>query len=325
MSNPTWGPQNPQMPQQPPYGGRPPYGQPVQPPAGPPPQGFGPPPQGYGQPPQGLGQPPAYGAPQAYDAAGSYNPQGAYGGGYRPPGAYGQGFPGAPAPKAGSSSKILIIVVAAVVVLGLLGGVVSLMSNKSGGTTPTVVQPTPTRGTTTSAPTTATKAPTTTAATKTTTTTAPAGGAIAMPNGLAVTPASGWTLKDQDGTTVSLTNGSGFYYAIAVSGVSGGTTGTAVVDKYLANLSAKLTNVSKDTTDAIQVDPKVLAAEGGLQGTLASSSGSEKVGVAVVGSVRQSDGVTFIGVLLYDPTGSTADLKQPFTDMTVSILKTQVA
>lgn len=322
MSNPTWGPQNPQMPQQPPYGGQPPYGQPVQPPAGQPP--YGQPPQGYGQQPQGLGQPPAYGAPQAYGAAGSYNPQGAYGGQYRPPGAYGQGFPGAPAPKAGSSSKILIIVVAAVVVLGLLGGVVALMSNKPGGTTPTVVQATPTRGATSSAPTTATKAPTT-ATTKATTKTAPAGGAIAMPNGLAVTPASGWTLKDQDGATVSLTNGRAFYYAIAVSGVPGGTTGTAVVDKYLANLSAKLTNVSQETTSAIEVDPKVLAAEGGVQGTLASSSGSQKVGVAVVGSVRQSDGVTFIGVLLYDAAGSTADLKQPFTDMTVSILKTQVA
>jgi hypothetical protein len=47
--------------------------------------------------------------------------------------------------------------------------------------------------------------------------------------------------------------------------------------------------------------------------------------VAVVGSVRQSDGVTFIGVLLYDAAASTADLKQPFTDMTVSILKTQIA
>jgi cytoskeletal protein RodZ len=282
-------------------------------------------PQGYGQQPQGLGQAPTFGAPQAYGAAGPYNPQGAYGGGYRPPGAYGQGFQGAPAPKAGSSSKILIIVVAAVVVLGLLGGAVALLSNKPGGTTPSVVQATPTRGTTTSAPSTSTKAPSTTTPTKGTTTTAPAGGAIAMANGLAVTPADGWTLKDQDGTTVSLTNGSAFYYAIAVSGVPGGTAGTAVVDKYLANLSAKLTNVSKDTTDAIEVDPKVLAAEGGLQGTLASSSGSQKVGVAVVGSVRQSDGVTFIGVLLYDAAASTADLKQPFTDMTVSILKTQVA
>jgi hypothetical protein len=71
------------------------------------------------------------------------------------------------------------------------------------------------------------------------------------------------------------------------------------------------------------VNSKVSAAEGGLQGTLASSSGSEKVGVAVVGSVRTSDGVTFLGVLLYDASGSTADLKQPFTDMTVSVLKTQ--
>ena len=316
MSNPTWGPQNPQMPQQPPYGGQPPYGQPGQPPAGPP--------QGYGQQPPGLGQPPAFGAPQAYGAAGSYNPQGAYGGGYRPPGTYPQGFQGAPAPKAGSSSKILIIVVAAVVVLGLVGGGVALLSNKPEGTTPSVVQPTPTRATTSSAPTTATKAPTTTA-TKATTTTAPAGGAVAMPNGLSVTPASGWTLKDQDGTTVTLTNGSAFYYAIAVSGVPGGTAGTAIVDKYLSNLSAKLTNVSKDTTDAVEVDPKVLAGEGGLQGTLASSSGSQKVGVAVVGSVRKSDGVTFIGVLLYDATASTAELKQPFTDMTLSILKTQVA
>lgn len=323
MSNPTWGPQNPQMPQQPPYGGQPQYGQPGQPPAGQP-QGFGQPPAG--QAPQGFGQqPPAYGAPQAYGAAGPYNPQGAYGGGYRPPGAYGQGNPGVSAPKAGSSAKILIIVVAAVVVLGLIGGGVALLSNKGGGTTPSVVQPTPTRGATTSTPTTATKTPTTTSTTKTTTTTAPAGGAIAMPNGLAVTPASGWKLKDQDATTVSLTNGTAYYYAIAVSGVAGGTTGTAIVDKYLANLSTKLTNVSKDTTDAVEVDPKVLAAEGGLQGTLASSSGSQKVGVAVVGSVRQSDGVTFIGVLLYDATASTADLKQPFTDMTVSILKTQVA
>jgi hypothetical protein len=302
------------------------------PPAGPP-QGFGQPPagqapQGFGQPPQGYSQPPAGPAPQGFGQSPQgygqqgYNPQGAYGNGYRPPGAYGQGFPGAPAPKAGGSSKILIIVVAAVVVLGLLGGGVALLSNKSGGTTPAVVQPTPTRSTATGNATAPTTAPTTTA-TKATTTTAPAGGAVAMANGLAVTPAAGWSLEGQDSSTVTLTNGKAEYFAIAVPGIAGGTTGTAIVDKYLASLSAKLTNVALDTTSSVDVNSKVSAAEGGLKGTLATSNGSQKIGIAVLGSVRAADGVTFLGVMLYDATASTADLQQPFTDMTVSILKTQ--
>ncbi len=313
MSQGPWGPQNPQggYPPQQPY-----QGAPVQPPQ----QGIGQPPQGFGQPPQGYGQPQAYGqqpygAPQGY--AGPY-PQGPQPGGYRP-GPYGQGMPGAPAPRGGSSTKIIVIVVAALVVLGLIGGAVALTGNKGGTAGPSVVQTTPARSTT-SAPTTATKAPTTATTAPTTST----GGAIALPNGLSVTPASGWTVSDQSADTVVLTNGSAYYYAIAVSGVSGSTTGTAIVDAYLTNLSKKLTNITKSSTDAIDVAPSISVAEGGLKGTFASSSGTEQLGVATIGSVRQSDGVTFLGVLIYDASQSSADLKQPYTDMTTSLLKTQV-
>jgi hypothetical protein len=229
-------------------------------------------------------------------------------------------MPGAPAPRGGSSTKIIVIVVAALVVLGLIGGAVALTGNKGGTAGPSVVQTTPAR-TTTSAPTTATKAPTTTATTAPTTST---GGAMALPNGLSVTPASGWTVSDQSADTVVLTNGSAYYYAIAVSGVTAGTTGAAMVDAYETNLSKKLTNITKSSTDAIDVDPSISVAEGGLKGTFASSSGTEQLGVATIGSVRQSDGVTFLGVLIYDASKSSADLKQPYTDMTTSLLKSQV-
>jgi hypothetical protein len=221
-------------------------------------------------------------------------------------------MPGAPAPRGGSSTKIIVIVVAALVVLGLIGGAVALTGNKGGTAGPSVVQTTPAR-TTTSAPTTATTAPTTST-----------GNAIALPNGLSVTPASGWTVSDQSADTVVLTNGSAYYYAIAVSGVTAGTTGAAMVDGYQTNLSKKLTNITKSSTDPIDVDPSISVAEGGLKGTFASSSGTEQLGVATIGSVRQSDGVTFLGVLIYDASKSSADLKQPYTDMTTSLLKSQV-
>ena len=318
MSQGTWGPQNPQSggyPPQQPYPGAP--VPPPQPGYGPPP-GVGQQPQGYGQP-QAYGQQP-YGAPQGY--AGPY-PQGPQPGGYGP-GPYGQGRPGAPAPRAGSQTKVLIIVVVVLVVLGLVGGAIALTGNKGGTVTPTVVQTTPVPNTTSTA-TTATKAPTTTAtkAATTSATTAP-GGATSLPNGLAVTPADGWTVSDKSSDTVVLTNGNAFYYAIAVSGIAAGTTGTSIVDAYQSSLAQKLTNITKSATDALDIDPSLSVAEGGMKGTFASSSGSEQLGVETIGSVRQSDGVTFLGVLIYDASKSAADLKQPFTDMTTSLLQSQV-
>jgi hypothetical protein len=322
MSQGAWGPQNPQG------GGYPPQqpipGAPVQPP----PQGFGQPPQGFGQPPA-YGQAPVYGQPQAYGQqpygapqgfSGPY-PQGPQPGGYRP-GPYGQGMPGAPAPRAGSQTKVIIIVVAVLAVLGLIGGAIALTGNK--GTTPGVVQPTPTIGTT-SVPTTPTKAPTT-SATKATTApaTTTAGGALPLSNGLSVTPAAGWTVSDKSADAVVLTNGSAEYYAIAVSGIGANTTGSAVVDAYLTGLAKKMTNVAKSNTTAVDIDPSVSVAEGGFKGTFASSSGSEQLGVEAIGSVRQSDGVTFLGVMIYDASKSTSDLQQPFTDMTASLLQSQV-
>jgi hypothetical protein len=309
MSQGPWGPQNPQgggYPPQQPYPGAP---------VPPPQQGFGQQPQGYGQP-QAFGQQ-AYGAPQGY--AGPY-PQGPQPGMYRP-GPYGQGMPGAPAPRAGSQTKVIVIVVAVLVVLGLIGGAIALSGNKGGTVGPSVVQTTPAR-TTTSSPTTATKAPTTTA-TKSPATTA-SGSAISLSNGLSVTPASGWTVGDQSADAVVLTNGNAEYYAIAVSGLGGDTTSTGVVDSYLANLAKKLTNVAMAKTSAIDVAPSLSVAEGGMKGTFASSSGSELLGVEAIGSVRQADGVTFLGVLVFDASKSSADLKQPYTDMTTSLLQSQV-
>lgn len=317
MSQGGWGPQNPQ-------GG----GYPPQPGLGQVPQGFGQQPPGLGQPPQppqGYGQPQAfgqqpYGPPQGY--AGPYG-QAPMTGGYGPRPPYGPGMSGAPAPRGGSQTKVILIVVVVLVVLGLIGAGIALASNKGGKDGPSVIQTTPSKNPTSTA-TTATKAPTT-AATKATTqaTTAP-GGAVALSNGLSVTPASGWKVSDQSSDTVVITNGSAEYYAIAVSGIGGDTTGTAIVDAYQASLAKKLTNVATSKTAAIDVDPSVSVAEGGMKGTVASSSGSQLLGVETIASVRSSDGVTFIGVLIYDASKSSAELKQPFTDMTTSLLTSQV-
>ncbi len=233
-------------------------------------------------------------------------------------------MPGAPAPRAGSQTKVLIIVVVVLVVLGLVGGAIALAGNKGGTVSPTVVQTTPAPNSTSTA-TTPTKSPTTTATkAATTSATTASGGAISLPNGLAVTPAAGWTVSDQSSDTVVLTNGTAYYYAIAVSGIAAGTTGTAIVDTYQSSLAQKLTNLTKSTTDAVDIDPSLSVAEGGMKGTFASSSGSEQLGVETIGSVRQADGVTFLGVLIYDASKSTAGLKQPFTDMTTSLLQSQV-
>ncbi len=318
MSQGPWGPQNPQQPPQP-------YGAP-QPGYAPQPQGFGQPPQpqGFGQPPahpQGFGQPNPYGAPQGYGAPNAYNPAGAYGGGFRP-GTYPTG---PSAPKGGSSAKILIIVVAVVVVLGLIGGAVALLGNKETPAGPTVVQTTPTRGGSTAPTTQATTATTKATTSPTKTATGATGGAVQLSNGLSVTPADGWSVKDTSNGTVLLTNGTADYYAIPVTGASGSTTGVEVVDKYIANISAKLTNATKDSTDAVDVSPALSVAEGGIKGTYSSSSGSGKLGLAVIGSVRVSDGVAFLGVLMYDAGADSSALKDPYTQMTLSILKSQVS
>ncbi len=330
MSQEGWSPQDPEgggNPPQQPYPGAPlPPPQGIgQPPQGygQPPTGYGQPPTGYGPPPQGYGQPPAYapqqpyGAPQGY--AGPYPPQGPPEGGYRP-GPYGPGVPGAPAPRVGSQTKLLLVVVAVLLVFGLVGGAIALLGNK-GGAAPIVVQPTPTARSTSSASS-ATTSPSATA-TATPGTAAP-GGAISLSNGLAVTPASGWTVSDRSSDTVVLSNGNAEYYAIAVSGVAPGTTGTAIVDAYQASLRKKLTNVAVSNTAAIDVDPSLSVAEGAMKGMFASSNGSQQVGVETIGSVRQSDGVSFIGVLIYDASQGSADLKQPFSDMTTSLLQSQL-
>jgi hypothetical protein len=229
-------------------------------------------------------------------------------------------MPGAPARRAGSQTKVIIIVVAVLVVLGLIGGAIALSGNK-GGAGPVVIQPTPTKGATSTVPTSPTTAPTKTATGQTTK--AP-GGAVSLSNGLAVTPVAGWTVSDQSADAVVLTNGSAEYYAIAVKNIPADTAGTAVVDSYLANLAKKMTNVAKSNTTGVDIDPSVSVAEGGMKGTFASSSGTEQLGVEAIGSVRSADGVTFLGVMIYDSSKSTTELQQPFTDMTASLLQSQV-
>ncbi len=308
------------------------------------PQGLGQP-QQPGYPPQGAygQQAPNYGPPQpGYAPPGGYAPQGGYpqsqapqAGGFHP-----GGFPPqAPPPaKGGSSAKIIGIVVGALVVLGLIGALISVVLKPKAVTdpgttvaTPTVTVATPTRPASTAPATTApaTSAPATTATkaastAPTTATKPPAGQAVLVGQGISVTPQAGWTVVKQEADFVVLSKGNAVFLA-ETGKVSAGTTGSQLVDTYLASQGKQMTNVKKGTTSPVDVgNPGLSVAKSVQTGTVTGSGGSQAMAFGAIASVRTSDGVAFVGTLAWPAAEDVTAYNNEYAAMVASMLATQL-
>jgi len=252
-----------------------------------------------------------------------------------------QGAPGGfrpaapPPPKGGSSAKIIGIVVGALVVLGLVAGLIAVVSNRNkplqdpGGAvpTPTVNMPTPAttvRPTTSSTATTVKPSASATAGgTTTTAAPTPAGAAITVGQGLAVTPREGWTVVKQEADFLVLGKG-GAFFMTETGKTAPGTTGTQLVDSYLASQAKQLTNVKKGTTSTVDVDPSLSVAKGLQVGTATGANGSSTLGFGAVASIRTADGVAFVGTLVWPAAEDVATYNADYTAMVSSLLAAQL-
>lgn len=278
------------------YGGQPGYGGQGQP-------GFGAGQPGYGggqQPGQpGYGGQQGYGQQQGQPGYGGFGGQGGQGG----QGGFGGGLPpaGGQPPKKKSNGMIIGIVVAAVAVLAVIGLGIGLLAG--GGrkdpidvtpTPPPTIQPTtttgpsPTNGTTTRPPTTS-RPPTTTTGPQ------PGGDAIPVGSGLAVTPASGWSVVEQTNDGVLLRDSRGRMF-IVQSGRS--TDPRSEVQQLINGLTEKGTDVRKGQVQTPSVDSRIQVASQAAVMTAASGGGSAQVGLFALVSSRTSDQVGFAAVLL---------------------------
>lgn len=326
-----------------PQGGQPPYPQQPQPggqqypqPAGQPsphgqptPQGGQPPhPQQGGQPqyPQLGGQPspqpgqpyPSTGGP-GYPGAGQYPPAaGAYG-----PGQWGGGYQPQP-PKPKGNGMVLGIVAAGLVAVMLAGWL--LMSLFSGGGEPTPT-PTPQPSVTTEpdpqpTPTTPTPTPTPDPGT----TSPQPGGAGEVGLGIVCTPASGWTQfkRDEIKNYTEFTNGRVLLVTQALR-MQGQQTGKDVVDAYLKQITATLTNVRVlEAPRTIDVNSGRLSA--GLaswSGTRSTSQGSVQVQYVSIISVRD-DGLTVMSTLILPQGVTLSSVQADYQSMTNSMLNSQL-
>jgi len=322
---PPWGTNQP-PPNQPPPGQRPPA-QPGQPGAYPqqyPPQQY--PPQGYPQnyPPQNY-PPQSYGPPGGYPPQGGYSPQAAFGpGGYPPAGA-----PTGPPPPGPGKKKspvtLILIVVAAVVLLAAVGGIAMLLS-KDNGTQPQVSitpsQPSVPTEEPTPQPTPEPSDPTPTGP-STDPTPGPTGDAIDLGNGIQVTPASGWEVGKTGQGVVQLTDGKSLFLGQAIQVAP--TTNPAQLCEAWHKEVAKGSSGGKfaDPKDVDLGTNKLKGATCVAQTTISNGQGSATVLLFSLVSVRQSDGITVLGTILFSREADTEQLNKDFTDMVNSMLKSQ--
>lgn len=335
-------PQNQRAQAQPPQGQG---GYPLQP-GGYPPQAGGYPPQSAYNPqvaynPQGVyGQPAGYpqqGAPQPHP--GGYGPQGP--GGYPPgpqgpPGGYASG--GGPPKK--SSLMIIGIVVAAVLLLVAVGGIV--MALNSGGddqptSTITPGQPAPPTDNPTESPSAdpSVDPPSPAASTRPPSGQPPSadpsdkpanpgGSSVSLGQGISVTPASGWKLKNKGDGSAQLSNGRDLFVGL-VGDVDPGSNPVQFCDAYHRKLGEKATNGTYSKAKALDLKSSKLDGASCLaEVTVSSGQGSTDVLLYSVVSIR-TDGVTVVGTLYFTEATDTKALGDDFVVMVNSMLEGQSA
>lgn len=346
------------------YGQQGQYGQGGQPPAGPPQGGYGQQQQGgYGQQPQqgGYGQSPQQGGYGQQPQQGGYGqqPQQGYGGGGQPPGGGfppqgGGGYPGGPGQPGGGSggpekkkSNLMIIgIVAAAIVLVVAIGAIAMAL--SGNDEPTGNPPPPppsspeTPGGGEETPGGGEETPGGGEET-------PGGGGEEPPGGeetpgggggggscegtssetvgegISLTVADCWEVVNQKDGLIQVSNGSEIFMAQAVK-LDASTNPTQLVDAYHDQISEGQGDVQKKAAEKVDVGTdKVAAAHGLVAFTQSSGQGSGQVVFESIGSVRQADGVTVMGSLIYPPSKqSDSQLGEDFSAMVNSLLESQV-
>lgn len=323
---PQGGPSQGQPPQGPPPGYPPQGGYPPQNQPGGYPGGGYPPPGGYR--PQGAYQPqPPYGPQPGYPPQGppGYGPQG--GGG-------GAGFgPGQP-PKKKSPMTLILIVVAAVVLVAAIGGIFMALSNNDGDQPATSITPAqPTAPPSTDEPTDQPSGDPSQSAAPTdepspsepspSGSDQPSGDGVDLGNGIALTPASGWTVKKTGKGVAQLTDGESIFLGQAIK-VAGSTNPGQLC-------TAWHKQVAEGTSGGKYADPKeidlnstkVKGATCTAQVTVSSGQGTANVFLYSLVSVRQSDGVTVLGTAYFAQNADAEKLGKDFETMVNSMLKTQ--
>lgn len=328
-----WGPQGGPPPGQPSPGGYPPQNQPG---------GYPPPPGGYGQPgssqqPGGYGQP---GQPGGYRPQGADQPQSAYGAppGYPPQGPVGYGPQGGGGPGAGPKKKspmtLIAIVVAAVVLVAAIGGIFMALSNNGGDQPATSITPAqPSAPPNTEEPTDPPSGDPSSSASPSDEpspseptpggTDQPSGDSIDLGNGIALTPASGWTVKKTGKGVAQLSDGESIFLGQAIKGSASTNPGQLC--------TAWHKQVADGTSGGKFADPKnidlnsskVKGATCTAQVTVSSGQGSSDIFLYSLVSVRQSDGVTVVGTAYFAEKADAEKLGQDFESMVNSMLKTQ--
>lgn len=325
MSQPgQWGPQGPQpgpgggpAPQPPggypPAGGYPPGGPPGSQPGGPP--GYGPP----------SGYPPGYGAPPGYPPSGGYPPPGGYppqpgypgSGGY--PGQPGYGPPGSPPTgpaKKKSTALILGIVTASVLLLTAIGGIVIALT-RSGNDQPvsTITPSQPAEPPASSepdppaspepAPSDPSEPATSPSPARPRPSTAPTqspdrpgGERIGLGEGISLTPAAGWEVKDKGDSAALLSNGREAFLG-RVATVERGTNAAQLCDAYNRQITDKSTNQKYAEAKSVKLpSSKLRGASCSAQVTDSSGQESRTIYLTTLVSVR-TDGVTALATLIY--------------------------
>lgn len=298
-----------QPPQQPQQG----YGQQ-------PPQGYGQqPPQGYGQqPPQGYGQQPQYGQQWGYQQQGGPPPQ-----------------------QLKSKSSLIAIVVGALVVLVLGGLAFAFLGGNEEVSNPQITvtpSPTPTEDVTptedpvteeptpepTEDPVTEepTEDPVTEEPIEDPVTPDPPAGAIPIGNGMSVVPAEGWTVDEQEATSVVLTDSVGRAFLLN-SGISADP--SADVQGIVTALAEGSTNVRRSDVTVHDVHPSLVVASQAAAMTVTGGSGSMEMGTFVLISSRTSDTMGFAGILIAPANDlNNQTVTSAVDDMLFSVMESQL-
>jgi len=289
----------PQQPGSPPQQG---YPQPGYPQQGYPQQGY--PQQGYPQ--QSAGQP-GYGQGQP-----AFPPQQGY-----PPQGYAQqpypGGPGQPPPAGKSSSKLIMIVIGAVALLAIVGGVFLAMSNRGEPQTPEVTPtPAPTAPTTPAPTEQPTTSPTSPAPQPTDTPNPnPGGDSVDLGSGIILPVPAGWQIQEQVPGAASVSDGQALFVVRTVQAETNTNPGQ-LCQQFNTTVLKEAPNAQFGEPTSHDVGTEKLAVAS-CPAAYTETQGGKSVQMAVVtfASVRTTDGMTFLGTMLF--TESTPE--QSFTDI----------
>lgn len=239
-------------------------------------------------------------APQDYPGQ---PPQSGYPGQAPPPDYFGQvPPPGYPGQK--DNRFILLMVGLGVVALIVIGAIILAVSPTPTSDPPLTITPT------TSAP---TYSPS-------------AGDTVEIARGVKVTLPAGWSVSEQDDSSVTLTNGSEVFGA-DVTMLAANTDPVQAVDAFLKSY-AENSSAAK-VTPASPVDlgiNEVNVAMGSADVVFSTSQGSAAWTVYSVISVRKSDGLAVVASMTIDETADSAEVDRlidVFSNLTVSMIYSQ--